>query len=449
MLQFFDSTPVTVAQIRLWTSHDPVLSAVLRYTQTGWPADASVPVEFRPYQQRMGELSCQDGCLLWGGRIVIPPQGREKMLRMLHDGHLGECRTKAFARAYMWWPRMDDDIVRIVSSCRVCNERRNQSPSVPIHPWEWPTRPWDRVHIDFCGPLDGLMFLVIIDAHSKWLDVYPTKTATTAVTLDKLRTSFAAWGLPRVLCTDNATCFTCPAFEEFCTLNGIRHVTSPPYAPKSNGLAERCVQTFKRGYRMYTGSVSTRVARFLFQYRATPHTTTRLSPAELFLGRPLRTHLDRIRPDTAFDIQTRQRTQKSYRDRGSRPREVRVGDAVWVTAVTRLQGSEGRSWLPGVVLEVMGVKVTVLLDCGKIVQRHLDHVRRAAGGVSRSVGAADMRRFPRLRDAADVPVFVQPSGGATAPAQGREPSAEREQPTRAPGHSYNLRPRPTPEPRRL
>ena len=97
MLQFLDSTPVTVTQVRLWTSRDPVLSAVLRYTQNGWPTDAAaVPADFRPYQQRMGELSCQDGCVLWGGRIVIPPQGREKMLRLLHDGHLGESRTKTF-----------------------------------------------------------------------------------------------------------------------------------------------------------------------------------------------------------------------------------------------------------------------------------------------------------------------------------------------------------------
>ena len=450
MLQFLDSTPVTVTQIRLWTSRDPVLSAVFKYTQSGWPASSAsaMPTEFRPYQQRIGELSCQDGCLLWGSRVVIPPQGREKMLRLLHDGHLGETRTKAFARAYMWWPRMDDDIVRVVRSCQTCNERQNQSPNVPMNPWEWPARPWDRVHIDFCGPLEGMMFLIIVDAHSKWLDVYPTRLATTAVTLDKLRTSFAAWGLPRVLCTDNAACFTCPAFEEFCTLNGIRHVTSPPYAPKSNGLAERYVQTFKRSYRLYTGSVSTKVARFLFQYRSTPHTTTKQSPAELFLGRPLRTHLDRLHPDMSFEMQTRQRIQKRYRDRGSRSRQVDVGEAVWVTAVDRIQGADGRSWLRGVVLEVVGVKVTVLLDCGKVVQRHLDHVRRDSGRHSGTMSSDVPMTDPlSVADPAimpdPVPVTVTPA--AAAPAPEREP----EQPTGAPRHSYNLRPRPTPRPQRL
>ena len=292
------------------------------------------------------------------------------------------------------------------------------------------------------------MFLIIVDAHSKWLDVYPTRLATTAVTLDKLRTSFAAWGLPRVLCTDNAACFTCPAFEEFCTLNGIRHVTSPPYAPKSNGLAERYVQTFKRSYRLYTGSVSTKVARFLFQYRSTPHTTTKQSPAELFLGRPLRTHLDRLHPDMSFEMQTRQRIQKRYRDRGSRSRQVDVGEAVWVTAVDRIQGVDGCSWLRGVVLEVVGVKVTVLLDCGKVVQRHLDHVRRDSGRHSGTMSSDVPMTDPlSVADPAimpdPVPVTVTPA--AAAPAPEREP----EQPTGAPRHSYNLRPRPTPRPQRL
>ena len=443
MLQFLDSTPITAAQIRLWTSRDPVLSAVLRYTKNGWPADANIPIEFRPYQQRIGELSCQDGCLLWGGRVIVPQQGREKMLKLLHEGHLGESRTKAFARAYIWWPRMDDDIVRIVSTCRMCNERRNQSPNVPIHPWEWPARPWDRVHIDFCGPLDGMMFLVVIDAHSKWVDIYPTKATTTAVTLDKLRTSFAAWGLPRIIVSDNAACFTCPAFQQFCAVNGIRHVTSPPYAPKSNGLAERCVQTFKRGYRMLTGSVSTKVSRFLFQYRSTPHTTTSKSPAELFLGRQLRTHMDRLRPDVTFEIQGRQRAQKWYRDQRSQFRQVKVGDTVWVTALDRLQGIEGCSWLPGEVLEVAGIKVTVLLfDSGKVVQRHMDHVRRGPVGEHRPPSFDDVSVADPVPAADPVPEITPAPPVIPAPAPRREPERPR-------AHPYNLRPRPTPCPDRL
>ena len=274
-------------------------------------------------------------------------------------------------------------------------------------------------------------------------NIYPTKATTTAVTLDKLRTSFAAWGLPRIIVSDNAACFTCPAFQQFCAVNGIRHVTSPPYAPKSNGLAERCVQTFKRGYRMLTGSVSTKVSRFLFQYRSTPHTTTSKSPAELFLGRQLRTHMDRLRPDVTFEIQGRQRAQKWYRDQRSQFRQVKVGDTVWVTALDRLQGIEGRSWLPGEVLEVAGIKVTVLLfDSGKVVQRHMDHVRRGPVGEHRPSSFDDVSVADPVPAADPVPEITPAPPVIPAPAPRREPERPR-------AHPYNLRPRPTPCPDRL
>ena len=32
----------------------------------------------------------------------------------------------------------------------------------PLHPWQWPTRPWSRLHIDFAGPIDSKMYLVVI-----------------------------------------------------------------------------------------------------------------------------------------------------------------------------------------------------------------------------------------------------------------------------------------------
>ena len=88
------------------------------------------------------------------------------------------------------------------------------------------------------------MFLIIADAYSKWVDMYPTTMSTTAVTIDKLRASFATWGLPWALCSDNASSFTCPAFNSFCASHGIEHLTSPPFSPKSNGSAERYIQTF-------------------------------------------------------------------------------------------------------------------------------------------------------------------------------------------------------------
>jgi transposase InsO family protein len=92
----------------------------------------------------------------------------------------------------------------------------------------------------------GKMFLIIIDAHSKWLDVHCVNTATTEITIAKLRSTFATHSLPEMIVSDNGTVFTSQEFKIFIQRNGIRHVTSALYHPSSNGLAERAVQSFKQ-----------------------------------------------------------------------------------------------------------------------------------------------------------------------------------------------------------
>ena len=62
-----------------------------------------------------------------------------------------------------------------------------------------------------------------------------------------------------------------------------------------NGEAERCVQTFKKSLKTAKsdpGNLQFKLAQFLLSYRSTPHSTTGLSPAELFLKIPLKTRLD-------------------------------------------------------------------------------------------------------------------------------------------------------------
>ena len=124
---------------------------------------------------------------------------------------------------------------------------------------------WSRLHLDYAGPLENKMFLVIIDAHSKWLDVFPVSSATSEVTMDKLRILFANHGIPSSVVTDNASVFVSAEMKKFWQTNGIRHITSSPYHPATNGLAERAVQTFKAAFkRMDSESIQTRISRFLY-----------------------------------------------------------------------------------------------------------------------------------------------------------------------------------------
>lgn len=371
MVERLQDAPITARQIAQWTTQDPVLSVVYQYVQQGWP-DTVETGELRPYWSRRLELSSHEGCIMWGGRVVVPRQGQDYVLMELHTGHPGMSRMKALARGLVWWPGLDGMVEDIVKSCTECQQVKPLPVRAPLQPWSWPTRPWSRLHIDFAGPMDGRTFLVVVDAHTKWLEVIAMKTATALTTVQQLRTLFSKFGVPESIVSDNGPQFAAAEFQEFCKGNGIRHMRIAPYHPASNGLAERGVQTFKGGYRKLTeGTIEDRLARFLLQYRVTPHTTTGCSPAELMFGRKLRTRLDAIKPDVGKTVETKQSQQKEQHDRRSRERTLSVGNKVYVRNFGR-----GKPWMSGYLLRKSGpLSFMVKLSDGRVVRRHCNHLR--------------------------------------------------------------------------
>ena len=370
LMETLDSSPVTARQVKTWTDRDPLLSKVRSLTQQGWTPQTDE--QLKPYQRRKEELSVQDGCVLCGSRVIVPETGREKILRILHDGHPGVSRMKGIARSVVWWPGIDADIEKKVKNCIECQVNQKSPAPAPLHMWEWPTRPWNRLHIDYAGPFMGKMFLVIVDAYSKWLDVQVVSSATSQNTITVLRSLFATHGLPELIVSDNGTVFTSEQFRDFLKKNGIRHITSAPYHPSTNGLAERAVQTFKTSMKKSKpGDITTQLARFLFHYRTTPHSTTGVTPAELLMGRPLRTHIDLVKPSIASRVHAKQSDQKRNHDKRAKQRTFEVNDLVFVRNF-----SSGPTWLPGTITECKGaVSFGVLLEDNRVVRRHIDHIR--------------------------------------------------------------------------
>ena len=161
-----------------------------------------------------------------------------------------------------------------------------------------------------------------------------TQTTSTK-TISILRQLFASYGFPDQIVSDNVPQFISKEFKDFMQANGIRHIRSAPYHPASNGLVERFVRTFKEA--MKAGkhdnlSLSHRVQNFLFTYRTTPHSTTKVAPCMLFLKRGLRTRLDLLRPKCSRHCQG----QTGCTEDASRSPCSRTGDDGW----TNCYGSE-------------------------------------------------------------------------------------------------------------
>ncbi len=132
-------------------------------------------------------LNCQ-----WSNNVCYvviewyPTMGHQTVMDLLHEGHPGCTRMKALARSFVWWPGIDGDLEGRVKECHQCQLTRYTPAQAPLYPWEFSSAPWERLHADFAGPFLGRTFLVVVDAFSKWLEVFPLSTATSATTIDKL-----------------------------------------------------------------------------------------------------------------------------------------------------------------------------------------------------------------------------------------------------------------------
>ena len=377
LLEQFRTASIKSDDIRYWTDRDPTLSYIRNCILQGWDENASITEELKPFFNRRSEFTVLHGCILWGNRVVVPPQGRDNITEQLHDTHSGIVKMKNLARCYVWWPSIDKDLERVVSSCQTCQEHRNcPIEKQQLHPWEFPTKPWSRLHIDYAGPINGHMFLIVVDAYSKWLEVIPTYGCTSKVTVSKLRNIFSIHGLPDIIVSDNGSAFTSEEFGEFVCKNGIRHITGAPYHPSTNGLAENAVKTFKNALKKCIGNTDEILHRFLFNYRITPHVTTGVPPCELLMKRKLKSRFDLLKPDINSHVLKKQELQaKNYKGNTSKvckekPNFVE-GDHVYF----KNYSNYGKPNFPGVVEKCTGpISCKIRGSDGSIVHRHFDQI---------------------------------------------------------------------------
>ena len=287
--------------------------------------------------------------------------------------------------------------------------------------------------MDYAGPFEGHYLLILIDAHSKWIEAYPAKSPSSSVTIELLCTVFAQFGLPETVVSDNGTCFVSEEFRQFLKTNGIRQVTSAPYHPSSNDLAERAVQIVKKGLKKITvGSIKSRIAKFLFAYHNTPHCTTGNSPPKLLLGRNFRTRLDLLKPNIAERVENKQWDQKISHDNAAKSQPFMKGQSVLV----RVYG-QTRKWARGTILKSTGpVSYVVKLANGTTWRRHQDQLKSCLEQIASSPDQLLGTVPPDLLMApSSVPISSEHTNLRTVPPR-RYPQRTRRPPTKYSTYLY-------------
>lgn len=327
-----DSVAVTESELRGASAADETLGIVRDYVQTGhWPKQLNSDVQ--KYYHVRDDLSCKGELLFKCERVVVPSSLRCRITDLAHECHQGIVRTKHRLRAHYWWPGCDRDVENAVKGCAICSEHAAHLPTSkpPLQPLELPVGPWEKVELDFIGPLKGppseRYGIVLVDVYSRWPEVALCSNITAATTIEFLKRIFAREGRVNCIQTDNGPQLRSKELADYLASQGIKHIFSSTYSPQTCGAVERFNATVKGAItsaRLANKPRKEYLRDFLQIYRSTIHPAIGVSPFFAMRGREMKTKLN-ILPDhdITYGSKTKIREhhshyQKKYTDRYNR-----------------------------------------------------------------------------------------------------------------------------------
>lgn len=332
----------------------------------------------RAYVKVKNELSETNGLVTRGSRIVIPKSERSEILDKIHAGHQGLTKCRDRANSSVWRPGLSAELKDTVMRCQTCQEQKRTQQKEPLISTPLPDRPWKRIGLDLCVYNKG-NYLVVSDYYSRFLEILHLPSTTSFQVIQRLKVTFARFGIPDEVVSDNGPQFCCSKFREFANEMDFQHITSSPHHPQGNGHAERAVQTAKKILKQEDPLIA------LMCYCSTPCSTTGVSPAELLMGRKIHTNLPTLEknlqpkwPDKKTIMQKdamEKAKQALYFNRrhGARPLPpLRPGD----TIITKLD--QEKTWTtPVVVSKECVTPRSYLLQTqhGAVLRRNRRHLR--------------------------------------------------------------------------
>ena len=362
-----------IAKLKEATQEDPITGTVYQLTQQGWPHQRRhTPRMARAYWDFRDELSTDDGLLLKGPHIVIPSCLREEYLERMHYGHLSASKIQDNARQHLYWPRLDADITDFVRRCQECIKKAH-SPKEPLQAHDVPSQPWERIAMDHFYQ-NGRLYLLVCDYFSKFPFIFQTKSTSFAYIKEQLEELFGLEGAPDEIMSDNGPPFSSREFNSFLSGLGIKHTTSSPNYPQSNGFIERQIQTVKRLMEKATATGRS-FQEALTGLRATPIAEGMPSPAEILHGRSLTTRkaisvdLNAIRQHL-IQLQAKYIKQHDKARRARSQRALVIGEEVYHLSV-------GNNWVIGIITGTRdsGRSYDVLTEGGTSLRRNRSHLK--------------------------------------------------------------------------
>jgi len=296
--------------------------------------------------------------------FLVPVAMEQHVLFRYHNemGHVGINKMMENIRTTYWFPNIKEKCERHVRNCLKCisfSPGSGKGEGV-LHPIAKGRIPFEMIHVDHVGPMDKQItikkyILVVVDAFSRFVRLYATKTTSAKEAIVSLTNYFQCYNTPTTLVSDRGSCFTAGEFEEFIRQYNIKHIKVATGSPQANGQAERINRSLvpmiaklnnsengKQWYKML-GEVE-------YCINNTVNKSTGKSPSQLVFGLDQRgPHADQVKEQAGSEVnasiislvnireaaiermQREQQKQKLYYDRRHKaPLKYQIGDLVMV-----------------------------------------------------------------------------------------------------------------------
>ena len=148
----------------------------------------------------------------------------------------------------MWLPTLNQDVEDLIKHCHSCQVNpRPKSHSQPLQLPETPQRNWEKLAVDFKGPLpSGESILVIIDYKSRYAIAISLKLTATDTIIKQMEQVFTMFGYLDTLASDNDQQFTSNDFEFYLQTHNVKHQLTSPYWTQADGEVERFNRTITK-----------------------------------------------------------------------------------------------------------------------------------------------------------------------------------------------------------
>ena len=217
------SPAVSVARIIKALDDEPKFIELRERIVEGRLAD--LDSQLAQYASPDAELSISDeGLLLRGHQIIIPPALVDEVISAAHEGHQGIGKTKSLLRTAVWFPRMNERVESAIKACLPCQASQGRLVRPPLTMTDMPPGPWKDLSLDFFSPLpNGAKLLVLIDQYSRYPVTAEVTTEAARFVIPKLEVIFSMFGVPSTIKTDNGPPFNGAPFAAF-----MSHFHEPP-----------------------------------------------------------------------------------------------------------------------------------------------------------------------------------------------------------------------------